>query len=87
LLSLLYYRVQDHQSRDGTTHNGPSHPWSPTEKMPYSWISWGHFLKGGSFLCDNSSLCQVDTQNQPVQWKTAPESRCPPHPPVKRAQG
>jgi hypothetical protein len=26
LLSLLYYRVQDHQSRDGTTHNGPSHP-------------------------------------------------------------
>jgi hypothetical protein len=34
--------------------------------MPYSWISWRHFLKGGSFLCDNSSLCQVDTQNQPV---------------------
>jgi hypothetical protein len=26
-----------------------------------------HFLKGGSFLGDNSSLCQVDTQNQPVQ--------------------
>jgi hypothetical protein len=34
--------------------------------MPYSWISWRHFLKGGSFLCSNSSLCQVDTQNQPV---------------------
>ena len=34
--------------------------------MPYSWISWRLFLKGGSFLCDNSSLCQVDTQNQPV---------------------
>jgi hypothetical protein len=31
------------------------------EKMPYSWISWRHFLKEGSFLCDNSSLCQVDT--------------------------
>jgi hypothetical protein len=31
-----------------------------------SWISWRHFLKGGSFLYDNSSLCQVDTQNQPV---------------------
>jgi hypothetical protein len=28
--------------------------------MPYSWISWRHFLKGGSFLSDNSSLCQVD---------------------------
>jgi hypothetical protein len=34
--------------------------------MPYSWISWRPFLKGGSILCDNSSLCQVDTQNQPV---------------------
>jgi hypothetical protein len=32
------------------------------EKMPYSWISWRHFLKGGSFLCDNSSLYQVDTK-------------------------
>jgi hypothetical protein len=39
-------------------------PWSLVEKMSYSWISWRHFLKGGSFLCDNSSLCQVDTQNQ-----------------------
>jgi hypothetical protein len=28
-----------------------------------------HFVKGGSFLCDNSNLCQVDTQNQPVQEK------------------
>jgi hypothetical protein len=35
--------------------------------MPYSWISWRHFLKGSSFLCDNSSLCQVDKQKQPVQ--------------------
>jgi hypothetical protein len=35
--------------------------------MPHSWISWRHFLKGGSFLCDNSSLCQVDIENQPVQ--------------------
>jgi hypothetical protein len=42
-------------------------PWSLIEKMPYSCISWKNFLKGGSFLCDNSSLCQVDTQNQPVQ--------------------
>jgi hypothetical protein len=32
----------------------------------YSWISWRHFFKGGSFLCDSSSLCQADTQNQPV---------------------
>jgi hypothetical protein len=67
LLSLLSYRTQDHQLRDGTTHNEPSHPWSLIEKMPCSWFSWRHFVKGGSFLCDNSSLCQVDTQNQPVQ--------------------
>jgi hypothetical protein len=40
--------------------------WSLIEKMSYSWISWRHFLKGGSFLCDNSSLHQLDTQNQPV---------------------
>jgi hypothetical protein len=37
------------------------------EQMPSSWISWRHFLSGSSFLCDKSNLCQVDTQNQPVQ--------------------
>jgi hypothetical protein len=36
LLSLLSYRTQNYQPRDGTTHNGPSHPWSPTKKMPHS---------------------------------------------------
>jgi hypothetical protein len=57
LLSLLSYRTRDYQSRDGTLG------WAfPT----YNWISWRHFLKGGSFLCDNSSLCQVDTQNHIV---------------------
>ena len=70
LLSLLSYRTQDYQPRDGSTHNGPSHRWSLIEKMPYSWISWRHFLKGGSFLCDNSSLYQVDTQNWAVQMTT-----------------
>jgi hypothetical protein len=66
LLSLLSYRTQDYQPRDGTTHKGPSHLWVLIGKMPNRWISWRHFLKGGSFLCDNSSLCQVDTQNQSV---------------------
>jgi hypothetical protein len=41
--------------------------WSLIEKMPYNWISWRHFLNWSSFLCDNSRLCQVDTQNQPGQ--------------------
>jgi hypothetical protein len=30
--------------------------------MPYSWISWRHFPNWSSCLCDNSSLCQVDTK-------------------------
>jgi hypothetical protein len=29
----------------------------PTMEMSYSCISWRRFLKGGSFLCDNSNLC------------------------------
>jgi hypothetical protein len=33
--------------------------WSLIEKMPYSWISQRHFLKGGSFLCDNSSYVKM----------------------------
>ena len=67
LLRLLSYRTQELQPRDGTIQIEPSHPWSLVEKMPYSWILWRSFLKGGSFLCDNSSLWQIDTQNQPVQ--------------------
>jgi hypothetical protein len=44
------------------TMAGPSHPWSLVEKMPYSWISWRHFLKGGSFLCDSSSCVKLTHQ-------------------------
>jgi hypothetical protein len=62
LPSLLSYRIQDYQPRDGTTHKGLSHPWSLIEKMPYSWISRMHFPNWSAFLCDNSSLCQVDTK-------------------------
>jgi hypothetical protein len=32
------------------------------EKMLYNWISWKQFLNWGSFLCDDSSLCQIDTK-------------------------
>jgi hypothetical protein len=59
-LSLLSYRTQDHQARDGTTYNEMVLPHSSLiEKMPYIWISWKHFLKRGSFLCDDSTLCQI----------------------------
>ena len=34
-------------------------PWSLTEKMPYSWILWRHFLNWSSFLCDNSSCVKL----------------------------
>ena len=77
LLSLLSYRTQDYQLRGSTTHNGlgPLHSLSLSliEKMPYSWISRRPFLKGGSFLFDNSSLCQVVTQ-KPV--RTASTCSC-----------
>jgi hypothetical protein len=55
-------------------------PWSLIEKMPYSWISWRHFLNWSSFLCDNSSCVKL-TQNQPVHrcshfqpWDTTSEN-------------
>ena len=38
--------------------------------MPYSQISWVYFLNSGSFLSDVSSLCQINTENQPVQKGT-----------------
>jgi hypothetical protein len=41
---------------------GDLHTWLLIERMPYSWISWRHFPNWRSFLCDNSSLCQVDTK-------------------------
>jgi hypothetical protein len=44
---------------------------SLTEKMPYSCISWRHFLPWDSFLSDDFSLCQVDRQNQPVLGRKA----------------
>jgi hypothetical protein len=66
LLSLFSYRTQDYQPRDGTTHKGPSHPWSLIEKMPHSFISWRHFLTWSSFPV--MTLAYVKwTQNQPVQ--------------------
>jgi hypothetical protein len=37
-------------------------PWSLIEEMPYSWISWRHFLNWSSFLCNNSSCVKL-TQN------------------------
>lgn len=48
--------------------------------MPYSWISWRHFVQGVSLLFDSTSLCQVDTQNQPVQaWTLFPSTQPHPH--------
>ena len=63
---LLSYRTQyASQGMDPPTRGPPT--WSLIEKVPHSWISWRHFPNWHSFLCDNSSLCQGDTQNQPVQ--------------------
>jgi len=39
LAQLTFYRSQDHQSRDNTTHSEPCHPASITNyEKPYSWI-------------------------------------------------
>jgi hypothetical protein len=67
LLSLLSYRTEPKTTSPGMAPPTMGPPSLITEKMPYSWISWRHFLKGVSFLCDNSSLCQVNPQNQTVQ--------------------
>jgi hypothetical protein len=37
--------------------------WSLIEKMPYSWISWRHFLNWSSFLCGNSSCVKLTHNN------------------------
>jgi hypothetical protein len=67
-LAQLAYKIQDHQSRDGTTHNGLGPPLLDHQlrKLLTAGSHGGIFLKGGSILCDNSSLCQ-DRQNQPLQ--------------------
>ena len=44
--------------------------WSPIEKMSYIWISWRHFLNGGSYHSENSSLCQLDTKPPITMAKT-----------------
>jgi hypothetical protein len=66
LLSLLSYRTPKIPAQGWHHPQGALPTWSLIEKMPHSWISWRHFTNWSSFLCDNSSLCQVDTQNQPL---------------------
>jgi hypothetical protein len=51
-----------------TTSPGIAPPTMGTPYLINNWekASWRHFLNWSSFLCDNSSLCQVNTQNQPA---------------------
>jgi hypothetical protein len=48
-LSLLSYRTQDDQPRNGTINKWPSLLDHQLKKMPYNWHSWRHFLNGSSF--------------------------------------
>jgi hypothetical protein len=59
LLSLLSYRTKTTSPEMISPTRGP---WWLIEKIPHSWISWRHFPNWSSFLCDNSSLCQVGTK-------------------------
>jgi hypothetical protein len=61
LISLLSYRNKT-TSPEMVLPTRDFPAWSLIEKMPYSWISWRHFLNWSSFLCDNYSLCQVHTK-------------------------
>jgi hypothetical protein len=63
--------MQDHQPKDGITHSRLDFiHWSFIEKMPYSWISWRHFLNYGSLLFDDSSLYQADTKDSQYKLQT-----------------
>ncbi len=71
LLSLLSYRTRLPAQR-WFHPQGAFRPWSLIEKMPYSWISWRHFLNWRSFLCDNSSyvkLTQTSQYTEDESWK------------------
>ena len=63
LLSLLSFRTQDLQPRDGTSHHALSHQ-SLIRKILYrlacSPILWRHFLSGGSLLSGDFGLCPGD---------------------------
>jgi hypothetical protein len=72
LLSLSSYRTQDYQARDGITHNGPSPPWSLIEKMPYSWISWRHFLNGYAPFSVITPACVKLTHKTSQYFYSAP---------------
>ena len=43
-------------------------------------ISWRHFLNWGSFLSDNSGLCQVDTQNKITPNENSNNQKSTPNP-------
>ena len=61
LLSLLSYRTKTtNPEMAPPTRGSPS--LITNWEMPYSWILWRHFPNWSSFLCVNSSLCQVDTK-------------------------
>ena len=65
-LSLLSYRTKTISPEMVP----PTRGLSPliTEKMPYSWISWRHFLNWSSFLCDNSSCVKLTHKTSQYNW-------------------
>jgi hypothetical protein len=74
LLSLLPYRTQDHQPRDGPTHNGLAPP--PIQslikemlhRLSHSLILRGYFLNWGFLLADDLRLCQVEIKLPLCEW-------------------
>lgn len=60
LVACLQVPLLSYRTRNGTPHNALGLPLSVTEKMPYVWSSWRHFLSLSFLFSNNSSVCQVD---------------------------
>jgi hypothetical protein len=68
LLSLLSYRTKTTSPEMAPPTRGLS-PWSLIEKMPYSWISWRHFLNWRTFSVITPAVSSWHKTNQYNQLK------------------
>ena len=75
LLSHLPYRIQDHQPKDDSTHNGPGHPHkSPIKKLPYR-IAYS-LIYGGIFFFNQGSLISSDSWHNQHSNQAGPIHSC-----------
>jgi hypothetical protein len=70
LLSLLSYRTKTTSPEMVPPTRGLS-PWSLIEKIPYSWVSWRHFLNEAPFsvITPAVSSWHKTSQYRKIIWK------------------